>query len=239
MKLLEVGNTRWKLADFIDDDVRFIGHGIGLQDLLMVLEQSATQQLMFASVASDETNHQLQQRLTQAGIDFIQVVTQAEFAGVQNAYADYQRLGVDRWLTLLAARSLTSSHCVIVDAGTAITLDILDKDGQHQGGWIAPGLHTMQDALVARSNRIKARYDAPRAELGQCTEDGLFLGCQAALRGFVEQAHQYVQANYREPVSWFFSGGGTEHLTLDYIHNAQLRPHLVLEGLAVVARQSK
>jgi type III pantothenate kinase len=103
MKLLELGNTRWKLASLDNDSVEFIGHGQGLDDLLLVLSQSQTQALVFASVASDAFNADLQQRLTQQGIAFIQVRTQREFGQVVNSYHHYQRLGVDRWLTLLAA----------------------------------------------------------------------------------------------------------------------------------------
>lgn len=235
MKLVELGNTRWKLADYTERTFKFLGHGAGFDDLLLVLEQSRDEQLLFASVASDEANEELAQRFAAAGFTFTQVHTRRHYGEVVNSYHHYQRLGVDRWLTLIAAHHHHKGYSAIVDVGTAVTFDLLHKDGRHLGGWIAPGLHAMQDALVSKSSRINARNDAPRQSLGQSTEDGLYLGCKAAVQGLIQQASEYVKDTISEPVLWLFSGGGMEHLDIRGIHNAQLRPHLVLEGLAVIA----
>lgn len=237
MKLVELGNTRWKLADFSAQQFRFLGHGQGLDDLMLVLSQESQTPVLFASVASEELNAQLQQRLTQAQLRFMQVNTQRSFGNLVNCYHHYQRLGVDRWLALIAAHHMHKGYSAIVDVGTAVTFDLLHKDGRHLGGWIAPGLHTMQDALTARSSRIRSRDTAPSMELGQCTEDGLFLGCRAAVTGFIEQANEYVKREIGEPVRWLFTGGGMEYLHITTVHNAELHPHLVLEGLGEVARQ--
>ncbi|RAJ93523.1 type III pantothenate kinase [Aliidiomarina maris] len=237
MKLVELGNTRWKLADYNDQQLKFLGHGMGINDLLMVLEQSPQTQVLFSSVASEALNQELQQRLSMAGITFMQVHTKRDFGDVVNSYHHYQRLGVDRWLAIIAAHHHHKGHSAVIDVGTAVTFDLVHKDGRHLGGWIAPGLHTMQDALVAKSQRISARFDAPSVELGQCTEDGLYLGCKAAVEGFIQQAHQYVRQSMAEPVLWLFTGGGLDGLDIRGVHNAQIRPHLVLEGLAVVARE--
>lgn len=237
MKLLEIGNTRWKLADLTAQGVAFLGHGMGIKDLLLVLDQFSCSRLFFASVASDAVNANLRAELDKRGIEYVEATSQQAQAGVVSAYSEPAKLGVDRWLALVAARNLNKGYNAVVDAGTAITFDLMDDTGQHLGGWIAPGLHTMQAALVDKTSRVQARHDAPRTSIGLTTQDGLFLGCQAALRGFVGQAHEYVNEHISQRVSWFFAGGGVEYLNLDYIHNAQLRPHLVLEGLAVLARQ--
>ncbi|MGX5915505.1 type III pantothenate kinase [Aliidiomarina sp. Khilg15.8] len=235
MILLEIGNTRWKLASYVSSELNFIGYGSGLNDLMIALGEYADQPVLFASVASTEVNEKLQQQLTQQGISFMQVETQRTQAGVTNAYDDYARLGIDRWLTLLAAHKSERSPCAIVDVGTAITFDLINRAGMHLGGWIAPGLQTMQESLVARSERISARDTAPSRLIGSCTEDGLFLGCRAALYGFIGEAEKATQQVFSEPVSWLFTGGGMQYIHLDSIANAQYRPHLVLEGLTVIA----
>jgi type III pantothenate kinase len=235
MILLEIGNTRWKLASYIENNLAFIGYGSGMDDLMTALSGYAEQPLLFASVASDQVNDQLQQQLTRQGIAFVQVTTARTQAGVTNAYDDFSRLGVDRWLTLLAAHKTQRSPCAIVDVGTAITFDLINRAGMHLGGWIAPGLQTMQQSLVARSERISARDTAPSRLIGSCTEDGLFLGCRAAVYGFIAEAEKATQQVFSEPVTWLFTGGGMEYIHLDSIANAQYRPHLVLEGLTVVA----
>jgi len=70
--------------------------------------------------------------------------------GVINAYQSAQGLGVDRWLCLLAADNLVARDAMIVDAGSAITVDLLRSDGQHLGGAILPGFSTS----VARFRQI-------------------------------------------------------------------------------------
>lgn len=63
-------------------------------------------------------------------------------AGVTSAYQQAQRLGVDRWLALLGGFSVSESDAMIIDAGSAITVDLLKKDGRHLGGAILPGFNT-------------------------------------------------------------------------------------------------
>ena len=71
------------------------------------------------------------------------------------AYAEFQNLGIDRWLTVVASFHLFPNQaCVIVDSGTATKVDVLDASGQHQGGWILPGLDMMIDSLVANTQKV-------------------------------------------------------------------------------------
>ena len=77
--------------------------------------------------------------------------------GVINRYADAETLGNDRWAALIGARALCGAHAAIVlDAGTAITIDALDADGVFRGGVILPGWHSMHTALAAHT-RIEVR----------------------------------------------------------------------------------
>ena len=77
--------------------------------------------------------------------------------GVINRYADAETLGNDRWAALIGARALCGAQAAIVlDAGTAITIDALDADGVFRGGVILPGWHAMHTALAAHT-RIAVR----------------------------------------------------------------------------------
>ena len=72
--------------------------------------------------------------------------------GVINRYADAETLGNDRWAALIGARALCGAQSAIVlDAGTAITIDALDADGVFRGGVILPGWHSMHTALAAHT----------------------------------------------------------------------------------------
>ena len=74
------------------------------------------------------------------------------WAGVTNQYADLQSLGVDRWLAMLAAfRQGGGGACVVVDGGSALTVDVVDGAGLHRGGYIVPGQSMMRDSLVSNT----------------------------------------------------------------------------------------
>ena len=72
-----------------------------------------------------------------------------------SGYRDPERLGVDRWLALIAARERSKQPTVIVDAGSACTIDLLDSEGRHLGGYILPGLTAMGEALVRGTHQIQ------------------------------------------------------------------------------------
>ncbi len=92
-------------------------------------------------------------------IEIIKAQTTAEKCGVKNAYRNPEKLGIDRWLALIAVHQHYPANCWIIDCGSAITLDYVLQNGQHQGGLIAPGLNMMQQALTKNTANL------PPAEL--------------------------------------------------------------------------
>jgi len=86
------------------------------------------------------------------------VDSEAERFGITNSYEQPETLGVDRWLTLIgAAEFYPKSSVVIIDAGTATTVDVLDGNGIHQGGWILAGVDLLLSPL--RSNTSKVKFE--------------------------------------------------------------------------------
>lgn len=82
--------------------------------------------------------------------------TEASCAGVRIAYADPSKFGVDRYLALIAAAEHREA-VVVAGVGTALTIDLLDADGQHHGGRIAASPTTMREALHARAVQLPAQ----------------------------------------------------------------------------------
>lgn len=110
-------------------------------------------------------------------------------AGVTNAYGDKSgSLGVDRWLALLAVAGSGQDVCV-VDAGTAVTLDVLRADGQHLGGYILPGIAMMADSLVHGTGRVRfaIRAAGDSLGLGRDTAEAVTHGALAALVALIER----------------------------------------------------
>ena len=90
------------------------------------------------------------EQLARHGCPAQRVRTLPEAAGVRIAYAEPSRLGVDRFLALLGAHARGPGPWLLVSAGSALTVDLLDSSGQHRGGVIAPSPEHMRAALAAR-----------------------------------------------------------------------------------------
>lgn len=157
--------------------------------------------------------------------------------GVTNSYVRPDRLGVDRWLAMIAARrSIPGSAVCVVDCGTAITADVFDASGLHRGGLIVPGLTAMCSALTHDTAGIGAmQQDASAPEIGWATDtqSGVLAGTRLAAAAFVDRVIMDAQSQLNAPVSGMITGGDAATL-LPLMRTAyRHEPHLVLDGLAI------
>lgn len=160
--------------------------------------------------------------------------TQSALAGVRIAYDEPARLGVDRFLALLAARRRVARSWLVVGVGTAVTIDLLDAQGLHRGGRIAPSPRLMREALYTAAGQLPAQ-GGHYIEFAADTLDALASGCDGAALGLVERSLQQAQDRLGEAPGLLLHGGGAAGL-MPHVHGAVLAPSLVLEGLAVWAR---
>lgn len=159
--------------------------------------------------------------------------TRAAFAGVRIAYADPSRLGVDRFLALLAAHARAQTPALVVGIGTALTIDLLDA-GRHLGGRIAPSPALMREALHARVQALPPAGGTCVAFAAD-TPDALASGCEGAALALVAQSVAAATARLGRAPSLLVHGGGAGVL-LRHLPGATHAPALVLEGLAQWAR---
>jgi len=236
--LVDAGNTRVKIAH-LDSKGRLEPIYIG--DLVSLTEAdlpAQKQDVWLSCVGNDDKVNQLQAHFEQWQLRTHVVRTEAQAFGVQNAYRDFHTLGVDRWLGLIAAHNEQPANTVIIDAGTAITVDWLDSQGQHQGGWIVPGVDLMVSALTARSDRLFIHSDdfGRANHLGQSTPEGIKDGCVNAFVGIIKQAISITETE----LDWsdyrlLLTGGSYPLLPPDIKRRGEQRPELVLQGLAYYA----
>ena len=154
--------------------------------------------------------------------------------GVTVQYADLSRLGVDRWLAMLSAYQRAGGPCVIVDAGTAVTLDIVAADGLHQGGYIVPGVKLMAASLEQNTGiRLLDATDSASMLPGNSTEAAVFNGNLTALVSLVQRVLSSVEG--QEPQAKLYISGGDAELLAPQINFArtELVSTLVLDGLAI------
>jgi len=152
--------------------------------------------------------------------------------GVTTAYTDPARLGVDRWLAVIAAWNKYRDNLCVIDCGSAVTIDLVSADGQHGGGYIMPGSYMMQKSLLNSTGQI-ALTSAYRfsGRPGQSTEECVYNGTTYAVAAFIEYIVQSVNETSSQKYQSVITGGGAgailNLLTLEYRHD----PGLVIDGL--------
>lgn len=157
--------------------------------------------------------------------------------GVSNAYEVPERLGVDRWLALLAAKRHYPGASCIVDCGTAVTVDVLTSAGEHLGGLIMPGLALMRRSLAEGTEALGAQATQHLGLLARDTQDAITAGSSQALAGFIERVAGELPSVVAEPCRNILTGGDAELMAPMLRVPIELDPHLVLRGLAVVAEE--
>lgn len=232
--LLDLGNTRLKCAPLLADGgigpIRAIAHDAG-DAWLQALPQGETAWL--ASVVAVPLRVRVLQALCGRFARIQRATTLPRYGRLRIAYPEPARLGVDRFLAMLAA-SAAGSSALVVGVGTALTVDLVDAEGQHRGGRIAPSPGLMRQALHAQVPALPetgGRY----AEFADATEDALASGCEGAAIALVERSLARAAALLGHTPALHVHGGGAAALAGHLpVHVAA--PGLVLQGLAHWAR---
>jgi type III pantothenate kinase len=171
------------------------------------------------------------------------VVAEAELFGIRNAYPEPARLGVDRWLALLAAREFFNGPVCIVDCGTALTIDALAQDNRHLGGLIIPGLKLMRDALVGRSETIREQMQSASHEqvrlLGADTGSAVVGGTLYAIVAVIDRVMADLRAELGSGLRCVLTGGDAPGVLPLLATRSHLEADLVLLGLARIARSRR
>lgn len=159
------------------------------------------------------------------------LVPQREQCGVRNGYKKPTQLGADRWASLIAARAMQPSACLVVNAGTATTIDLLEADGRFRGGLILPGLNLMRAALAHNTADLPLA-DAAHDMVPRDTDSAIASGALEATAGAIER--MYARLGDASAVCLLSGGAAAEVRPLLQIpvHNVD---DLVLQGLARIA----
>lgn len=239
---LDVGNTRvkWKI---VSAEGKLVDRGAcsaGTDEWLATASRLGAQRIRVSSVAGAQERERI------ASICMAELTIEAEFArskpfdcGVRNGYEDPGRLGVDRWLAVIAGfRQSGGKPCCVADCGSAITVDYVSTDGCHQGGVIAPGLRLMRKALLNETREISVRGSAdaqePLAPLGRNTETAVDLGLKFMEAGLIEIALRRYELLFHEEAVLILTGGDAPLVQALIGRELRLVPDLVMDGLALV-----
>ncbi|MCC5829895.1 MAG: type III pantothenate kinase [Phycisphaeraceae bacterium] len=149
-------------------------------------------------------------------------------------------VGDDRLLNAAAAYHTLKQSCIVVDAGTAMTVDLIDGEGTFHGGAILPGAQMMLDALGRQAAQLPDLEIArPDEAVGHNTNEAMLTGVFHALRGAVrELSEQYAEAAGHFPMI-IATGGNADLLFSGWELVERIVPDLTLLGVAVTFQVSR
>ncbi len=252
--LFDAGNSRFKWALVRDGHLgeqqaravdAFEGFGTWLK------RAPKLERVVGVNVAGTMLEKQLRSALHATGHPVPEFITStAEGGRVRNGYARPAQLGADRWAGLVAAWHRAGCYRTVcaVSVGTAMTLDLVDQDGYHRGGLIAPGPAMMLDALLSRTADI-----APRAARGgsrrkplpadhdivpplaDATQAAIHEGSLAAAAGFIDRTVTQITRRLGVRPVVFITGGGAAPVIERLRSACKPTEDLVLRGVATLA----
>ncbi|MEO7741578.1 MAG: type III pantothenate kinase [Usitatibacter sp.] len=237
---LDAGNTRikWGIA---------LEHGWIARDALPTARAADLAEALEAAprarhaIASNVAGPALQAELELAcqaiGVSLRVIRSEAEQLGVTNGYREPTQLGSDRWAALIAAHRAHGGHKLVVNAGTALTVDALTADGRFVGGIIVPGPGLMRTSLNRGTAGLRLTEGAFHF-LPLTTPDAITSGAIQAAVGAVARMHDAMAGAGATPPLVVLSGGAAAeiapHLPLEVV----IHENLVLDGLVLIGRQA-
>lgn len=203
-----------------------------------LLKEFAVQRLVIVHVLGDLFSAGLQQVCRAHNCELALISSAANTYGIKLAYPNPAHLGADRLVGLAAARALANyKAAIIIDCGTAVTVDALTADGIHLGGLITPGLSLLSDVLIRRT---KAKhmdallFDNPKIFTDN-TAAAMGSGCLFSLVGTIEGICQRMQHQMTEQPLKIICGGDAARVHTLLRGDFMLRPAALMDGLQAIA----
>ncbi len=164
----------------------------------------------------------------------------AKFNDLKNSYSDTRQMGIDRWLAMIASWEKYQSTLCVVSCGTALTIDSIDSEGNHLGGYIIPGIELMQRALIANTERINISIqNQALLDYADNTKSAANNGAFLATVAMIDRVVNNLSNGSNIKPKCIISGGMAESIKLLLEHPFEHDPNLVLSGLLIVHQASQ
>lgn len=188
------------------------------------------------SSVNDPVAARLEEELERAGVEGVYRLGRDLPIPIRHGLEDASTVGQDRLLNAIAAFRITGQACVVIDAGTCVTVDFVDGEGTFQGGVIAPGAAMMLGAMHAGTAALpEVGFEVPPADrgpFGKDTRHAMLLGVAGAVRGLVRHAVESYAEAYEAYPQVIATGGDAQALFEGDGLVEHVVPDLQLMGIA-------
>ena len=214
------------------------------------LKTSKVDEVVMVSVLGADYIEAAKKYTHQVNLRFFNVEPSAKLAGVKNAYIEPHKLGTDRLVAMVAAYHLYMNKVsIVIDSGTATTIDAVDSKGQHLGGLILPGLDLCSQSLLEKTEQLTSFYESYQSsELNifskntkQAITSGSLYGLAGAIGNICVKMEEEIQLRASQNVKdntivrTLICGGSAEkllpHLPTKFIHCE----NLIMHGLKIIS----
>jgi len=240
--LIDVGNSSIKWATYLASELSDMSQLLhtdenvfkNINQQWLSLEQPSA--VYISCVAEDEVLTRIVELCNKLWDIAPQVIqSKKQQLGLINAYKAPLELGSDRWCAMLGAWCLSRKGFVVINAGSALTIDIVNQSGEHIGGYILPGINMMKKSLGQQTAKIAAPANIEASiaiSLGKSTNECINAAVHLSTINFISQ----VIEQHKEPYSTecYLSGGDAIKLGKLLDINYTLMPDLVLRGMACI-----
>ncbi len=126
------------------------------------------------------------------------VIGEGTKTGMKIKYDNPKEVGADRIVNAVAAYQRYGGPCIIIDIGTAISFDVINKDGEYLGGAISPGIGISSEALFSRTSKLpKVELEEPKTVIGKNTVEAIQSGVVYGFIGLVDNVIENILAEMK------------------------------------------
>ncbi len=235
--LFDIGNTRTKYC-IVEHGYRSAPKAISNDELsydFLTEQFFGSTKFLVASVSHNKLTDSIESWCQQNKVSYRRITSEAKKNKVKTAYQEPSQLGIDRWLALIGtSEALPEKNVLIIDAGTATTVDLIAANGQHQGGWILAGVNMLITSVSANTIQVHANHEEQeKIAFGTNTSENVHNAAWAATVGAVNMAISQSE-QLGVIIDEIVLTGGNSHILSSLIS----QKNLVIEDLVFMGLQA-
>jgi type III pantothenate kinase len=233
--VLDAGNTRVKIARFLNDEM-LIFSSFEYSNFHLIqefIESLEYEKSIISSVSSKENTNKLKSLLKNC-FDVKELKYPIKFD-----YKSTETLGVDRIANAVAAFSKSQTDALIIDVGTCIKFDFVNKDGIYKGGSISPGIHLRYKSLNDYTANLPLLKNTDKTEIlgdstKNCIQSGVLNGIQGEINYFIERYSKNIK-----DLTIFVTGGDYKYFDYSSKNNIFAVENLTIFGLFKILKANE